>query len=173
MYRFNAFEFNSTPEERNGTNERRSEWMGKKRDNVRWTAVSVSCVFLLVHFTASFQRPLLRESRCVCTQSGSGKRSGSVSKPALFFPFLSTSPSDPRRNAERPPGTDLSNVASGRPSPFYFTAGFLVSRIFIADRAVCVSFFPRVPHPYDASSNTHISPRFPLRLRIPRALEGV
>jgi len=41
-----------------------------------------------IHFTASFQRPLLQGSARVCAQSRSGKRSRSVSKSALFFPLL-------------------------------------------------------------------------------------
>lgn len=101
----------------------------------------------------TFNIQLLRESRRVCTLStGVGKTFRISFQAGPFFPFLSTSTSPrptPRRNAERPPGTDLSNVTSGRPSPFYFTAGFLVSRIFIADRVVRVSFLPRVPHPFD------------------------
>lgn len=124
---FDAFKFNSTLGERNGINgdvERgRSE---TTYDGLRF--LYRVCSF--VHFTASFQRSLSSEGRRVCTQSGSGKRSRSVSKPALFFPSVpistSTSLFDPRRNAGRPVGMGLSNVASGRRSPFYFSVlGFL------------------------------------------------
>lgn len=119
--------------------------MGKKRDNVRWTAVSVSCVFLRsLHGKLSTSAPPRVD---VCVQSGSGKRSGSVSKPALFFPPLV--PID----IHEPVGGEMWNVHQGwayrtlRVWPTFsilFRGEFSVSRIFIIHRAVRVSFFSRV-----------------------------
>lgn len=111
----------------------RREKRADGRDNVRWTAVSVSCVFPSSTSRQAFN-VRSSEGTDVWAQSspGSGKRSRSVSKLRSFFfpPFrlvpisTSTNPSvDPRRNAERPPGMGLSNVTSRRRSPFYFAVG--------------------------------------------------
>lgn len=163
---FNAFKFNSTLGERNGIKGEERWWMGKKRDNVGWTAVSVSCVFLrpLYGKLSTFAPPRVD----VCAQSGSGKRSRSVFKPALFSPSsLSTSTSlfDPRRNAERPLGMGLSNVASGRRSPFYFAAGFSFLG-FLSPTAQYACRFPRMFRISTSGgcSPPHISPRFRLPL---------
>jgi len=132
----------------------------EKQDNSRW-----SCGFSTVHacdvyVCDAFPSPsLARPSAFVCSSEGrakaahslgAGETFGSVSKPALFFlPPLSTSvkPSNPRRNAERPPGMGLSNA--WQRSSILFRGGVPVSRIFIVDRAVRVSFLSRVPHFYD------------------------
>lgn len=109
-------------------NERRKEWMRKKRDNVRWTAVSVSCVFLrsLCSKLSTTAPPRVD----VCAQSRSGKTFQISFQVGPFFSLrssLSTSTELVRPAAkcgERPPGMGLSNVASGRRSPFYLAMGF-------------------------------------------------
>lgn len=122
--------------------------MGKKRDNVRWTAVSVSCVFLrpLYGKLSTFAPPRVD----VCAQSG--KRSRSVSKPASFFPSVPIDIHEPVRPAAKCGTSTRDGLIERCVWPMFsilFRGGFLVSRIFIAHRAIRVSFPSHVPHLYE------------------------
>lgn len=105
---FNAFKFNPALGERNGTNGEESGWGRSETmyDGLRF--LYRVCSF--VHFTVSFQRS--SEGRRVYSR---GRESVPDQFPSLFFLrsslSTSTSPSNRRRNVERPPGMGLSNVA--------------------------------------------------------------
>lgn len=161
---FNAFKFNSTLGGGNGT---KGEESGGGEETRRWTAVSVSCVFLrpLHGKLATFAPPRVD----VCAQSG--KRSRSVSRPALFFPSIPIDIHESVRSAaERPPGMGLSNVASGRRSPFYFAANFSFLGFLSPVRAICVSFLSHVPQLYGAQARISPCSSLPLPCTVRRRL---
>jgi len=124
--------------------------MGKKRDNVRWTAVSVSCVLLHpLHGKLSTSIPS-RECTRVCTV-GIGKTFQISFQVGPFFP--SARPyRHPRAHST---SGEMRNVhqgwayrTSGRRSPFYFAAGFsFLEFLSLTARYACR--FSRAPHLYD------------------------
>lgn len=92
----------------------------------------------------------------VCAQSGSGKRSRSVSKLALFFsPPVPIDIHEPVRPAAKC-GTSTRDGLIERcvwsTFSILFHGGVLVSRIFIAYRAIRVSFLSRVLNLYDTQA---------------------
>lgn len=132
----------------------------KKQDNSGWTAVFT----LRARVLASFQHCFSRQGRTETCARNRGRKNVSDQFPnrplLLFFPFLSTTMnlSNPRRNAERPPGL-IERLAA---FPYFISRQGSRSRIFIADRAKRVSLLSRI----STTRSSNISRLFSLSARV-------
>lgn len=106
---------------------------GGERDEEEARQYTMDCGFCIVYVPSSTSQRAFNvrfsDSIDMCAHSRGRENVPDQFPSWPFFPLhsslsTSTTPFDPRRNAERPPGMGLSSVASSRCSPFYFAVKF-------------------------------------------------